>query len=113
MPLSRETSKKKKGYLSVAPLLQELIQSTLNRPRAPTIFLFHEFLEALHDGRRQRDVESLEAFFLDVSTASASIDTHCSHPLYKDSDLKQICQWNPQPIGTQGFTPIHNFERTL
>lgn len=67
---------KKRGYLLVTPLLQELVQSALNRPRATTIFLFHELIKSFDDGRRQRDVEPLKAFFFDVPTASASIDTH-------------------------------------
>jgi len=88
----RHCRKKKRGYLSVTPLLQELIQSALNRPRATTIFLFHEPIKSFDDGRRQRDVEPRKAFFFDVSSASASIDTHCYHPHHKNSDLKWICQ---------------------
>lgn len=84
---------KKRGYLSVTPLLQEIIQRPLNRPRATTIFLFHEFLKSLDNGRGQRDVEPLKALLFDVLSASASIDAHQYHPRYKDSDLRMVCQW--------------------
>ena len=82
--------KKERGYLSVTPLLQPLVQCFLDTPRTiGTVFLFLEFFQSSNYRWRQCDVETLKALFLNT-TARAS--TKFTHSIHLQHHYISVCQ---------------------
>ena len=82
--------KEERGYLSVTPLRQPLVQCFLDTPRTiGTVFLFLVFFQSGNYRWRQCDVETLKALFFNT-TARAS--TKFTHSIHLQHHYISVCQ---------------------